>query len=144
MCGKQGEKGPKSKPARWEGLWASYGAIATPTELSCSPATELRLLFCPSSSEWSSQSGWWTGVHDLGRPSFFLHVVLSFTPCTAIKAQKEHYPKQGYPSRSPGMLSCSNSWATIGTEPKGFSLHIWSPPLLPQGEPEATHGSILA
>ena len=42
------------------------------------------------------------------------------------------------------MLSCSNSWATIGTEPKGFSLHIWSPPLLPQGEPEPTHGSILA
>lgn len=42
------------------------------------------------------------------------------------------------------MLSCSNPWATIGPELEGFSPHIWSAPLLPQGEPEATHGTILA
>lgn len=64
VCGKQGKKGPESKLARWEGLWGSCGAPAT--ELSCSPATELQHLFRPSSSECSGQSGWWTGVHDLG------------------------------------------------------------------------------
>ena len=65
-------------------------------------------------------------------------MVLCFTPCTAIKAKKECYPEQGCP------LGAQDSWAPKGAELKGFSPHVWSAPLSHQGEPEATHGSVLA
>lgn len=54
MC--VGNRGRKAPSLSWPG-GKGFGP-------SCS--AELRLLFWPSSSECSTQSGWWTGVHDLG------------------------------------------------------------------------------